>query len=184
MRVHFCGGVCAAPALTCAFVANSAQAQTECPEGQTRLTKVIAFGVADDTGCVADDAAEILRDVRARGGPYSHSRFDDRFDFAIGVHHSSGRCRVLYEVDDASFSRQDKIKRSTTTARVQGRCRDSATAQKPSPKPSFMAHPINNPQTVYGAQTILNCLCLIKRCLCSYHCASLNIVCVPCPRRV
>ncbi len=125
MRIHFCGGVCAAPALACAFVANSAQAQkcdpdkplidpeggcwdicpaeypllngnacvaacptdkpltnegscvagcpqgreavsgtcyAVCEEGQTRLTKVIGVGAPDDTGCDAEDAAEILQD--------------------------------------------------------------------------------------------------------------------------
>ncbi len=95
--------VCAALILACAFAADSAQAQTECPEGQTRLTKVIGVGVADDTGCVADDAAENSAGCEGKGGPYSHSRFDDRFNFAIGVRRGNGRCRVLCEVGDASF---------------------------------------------------------------------------------
>ncbi len=59
-------GICAAMMPACAFAANNASAQTECPEGETRLSKTFGFGVSD-TGCVADDAAEIMRDCEDKG---------------------------------------------------------------------------------------------------------------------
>ncbi len=59
-------GICAAMMLVCAFAANNASAQTECPEGETRLSKTFGFGVSD-TGCVADDALKILRDCEDKG---------------------------------------------------------------------------------------------------------------------